>query len=106
MGTRAERAVVKACSAQNVLIYNDTVVNHMAAGSNDVLSHGNNNDWWWPKASSTDAPCFGLTFNYGVDKYTGKINTVEFRVSAYGPLHFHCERSLNSWNDRMILNVG
>ena len=78
----------------------------MAAGGNDVLSHCNDNDWWWPKASSTGAPYFGLTFTYGVDKYPGKIDTVEFPASAYGPLHFHCERSLNSWNDGMTLNAG
>ena len=98
--------MVKACRAHNVLVYNDTVVNHMAAGCNDVLSHCNGNDWWGPKASSTGAPYFGLTFTCGVDKYTGKINTVEFPAFAYGPLHFHCERSLNSWNDGMILNAG
>ena len=107
MGTRAEyRAMVKECRRHNVLVYNDMVVNHMAAGGNDVLSHCNGNDWWGPKASSTGAPYFGVTFNYGVDKYTGKINTVEFPAAAYGPLHFHCERSLNSWSDGFILNAG
>ena len=107
MGMRAEdRAMAKACRAHNVLVYNDMVVNHMAAGGNDVLSHCNGNDFWGPKASSTGAPYFGLAFSYGVDKYTGKIIAVEFPASAYGPLHFHCERSLNSWNDGMILNAG
>ena len=98
--------MVKACRAHNVLVYNDMVVNHMAAGGNDVLSHCNGNDFWGPKASSTGAPYFGLEFTYGVDKDTGKIIAVEFPASAYGPLHFHCERSLNSWNDGMTLNAG
>ena len=30
----------------------------------------------------------------------------EFPAAAYGPLHFHCERVLNSWNDPLDLNAG
>ena len=71
--------MVKACRAHTVLAYNDMVVNRMTAGGNDVISHCNGNDFWGPKASSTGTLCFGLTLTYGVDKYTGKINTVEFR---------------------------
>ena len=107
MGTRAEyRNMVKQCRKHNVLIYNDMVVNHMSGGGNDVLYHCNGGNFWGPKVSSTNKPYFGLTFDYGVDKYTGKINTVEYPGSAYGPLHFHCERSLNSWNDGFLLNAG
>ncbi|KAL7716459.1 Alpha-amylase [Entamoeba marina] len=107
MGTRAQyRNMVKQCRKHNVLVYNDMVVNHVSAGGNDILNHCNGGDFWGGKSSFTNVPYFGLTFNYGVDKYTGKINTVEYPGCAYGPLHFHCERSLNSWTDGFILNAG
>ena len=64
--------MVKAYRAHNVLVYNDMVVNRMTAGGDDVISHCNGNDFWGPKASSTGAPYFGLTFTYGVDNYKAR----------------------------------
>ncbi|ELP93157.1 alpha-amylase, putative [Entamoeba invadens IP1] len=107
MGTRAQyREMVKKCRAANVLVYNDMVLNHMSGGGNDVLNHCNGGNFWGPKESFTSAPYYTLGFTYGTDKYTGKINTAEYPGSAYGPLHFHCERSLNSWSDGFIMNAG
>ncbi|ELP85774.1 alpha-amylase, putative [Entamoeba invadens IP1] len=107
MGTRAQyREMVKKCRAANVLVYNDMVLNHMSGGGNDVLNHCNGGTFWGPKQSFSNSPYYTLGFTYGTDKYTGKINTAEYPGSAYGPLHFHCERSLNSWSDGFIMNAG
>ena len=38
--------------------------------------------------------------------YTGLPPTQEFPGIPYGPLHFHCERPLNSWTDPLDLNAG
>ena len=107
MGTRAQyREMVKKCRANNVLVYNDMVLNHMSGGGNDVLNHCNGGNFWGPKESFTQSPYYTMGFTYGTDKYTGQINTAEFPGAAYGPLHFHCERSLNSWSDGFIMNAG
>merc|ERR1712187_267702 len=37
---------------------------------------------------------------------TGKPPSQEFPAVPYGPLDFHCERSLNSWTDPLDLNAG
>ena len=107
MGTRAQyRNMVKECRKHNVLVYNDMVLNHMSGGGNDVLQHCNGGNFWGPKESFTGSPYYTQGFTYGTDKYTGQINTLEFPQAAYGPLHFHCERSLNSWSDGFIMNAG
>ncbi|BFU21197.1 alpha-amylase family protein [Entamoeba histolytica] len=107
MGTRQQyREMVKACRKHNVLVYNDMVLNHMTGGGNDVLNHCNGGNFWGPKISFSKSPYYTMGFTYGTDKYTGKINTAEFPGAAYGPLHFHCERSLNSWSDGFIMNAG
>lgn len=38
-------------------------------------------------------------FAYTYDEQTDLPPSQEFPAAAYGPLDFHCERTLSSWND-------
>ncbi|ELP93184.1 alpha-amylase, putative [Entamoeba invadens IP1] len=108
MGTRAQyREMVRNCRKNNVLVYNDMVVNHMSGGGNDILNnHCNGNDFWAGKDSNTHAPYFTHSMTYGNDKYTGKMNAPEFPGASYGPSNFHCDKACDSWADGFILNSG
>ena len=116
-GSRAQfKSMIRTCRKNNVRVYADAVVNHMAAGGNDVLSHVNGGGYpncnSWPPHSTfgelhnNKSPNFGQGFNSGVDKYTGKPNALEYPAAYYIPSDFHCERSLNSWTDPFVMGNG
>ena len=46
------------------------------------------------------------SYTYTEGAFTGKSASQEFPAAHLGPTDFHCERSLNSWNDGLILNAG
>lgn len=111
------------CRSVGVRMYADAVVNHLAAGGNDLdLSHRNGgNGWctyWGPKNTSaalwfdsaTDprgvSPYFNQDFKYTPNQNTGLPPTQEAPAVPYGPTDFHCERVLNSWTDPLDLNAG
>ena len=67
---------------------------------------------WGNKSSSLAAieggpsPFYTQDFVYKVSPSTDEPQSQEFPAAAYGPLHFHCERALNAWNDPLELNAG
>lgn len=52
------------------------------------------------------APRIPQDYAFEPSLYTGLPPTQEFPSVPYGPLHFHCERPLNSWTDPLDLNAG
>jgi alpha-amylase len=124
MGTREElRAAVNYCRSLNVRVYADAVVNHMVGCGNDANpNHRNDNDnycaTWGVKNTSADfppsfknqrngsSPFFSQCFTYLPMEQNNLSPMQEFPAVPYGPLDFHCERALNSWDDPLDLNAG
>ena len=96
--------MIKTCRSAGVRVYADAVVNHMAGNGNDVWPDHRNGggDWcthWGPKNATGNSPYFTQGFMYENCDQTGARPGLEFPSVPYGPLDFHCERGLNSWND-------
>ncbi len=123
MGNRDElRAAITACRAAGVRVYADAVINHMTGGGNDANPHHRNPNAncapWGVKNSSLSmnnagsttsdgpSPMYTQSYVYTEGSYTKKAPSQEFPAAHLGPLDFHCERSLNSWNDPLQLNAG
>lgn len=127
MGNRDElRRAIQTCRSLGVRTYADAVTNHMVGSGNDANDrHRYGNQGWcdqWgmkntsaqfpPPANSSDnaingsSPCYTQGFVYEPNPNTLKSPTQEFPAVPYGPLDFHCERPLNSWNDPLDLNAG
>jgi len=115
MGTRDDlRQLVRTCRQAGVRVYADAVINHMTGGGNDMGKHrrdagGGTCAHWGNKSSSMGggpSPFFTQSSTYEVSPATGLPSSQEFPAAAYGPLDFHCERVLNSWNDPLDLNAG
>lgn len=106
-GTRDELVkMIDTCRAFGVRVYADAVVNHMSGGGNDIINHCNGNVFWGGKESSAGSPYFTHPFTYETSPFTAQPPGNEFPAVPYGPLDFHCERTLNSWNDPFALNYG
>ena len=111
-GTRDELgSMINTCRSAGVRVYADAVVNHMAGNGNDMWPDHRNGggSWcthWGPKDATAKSPYFTDGFMYENCKKTGARPGIEFPSVPYGPLDFHCERSLNSWNDPFQLNYG
>eukprot|EP00742_Colponemidia_sp_Colp-10_P003716 GILJ01003955.1.p1 GENE.GILJ01003955.1~~GILJ01003955.1.p1 ORF type:complete len:647 (-),score=79.81 GILJ01003955.1:225-2165(-) len=111
-GTRNQlRDMIYTCRKHNVRVYADAVVNHMTGNGNDVFSsHRNggsgNCNYWGAKNSSAYSPYYSQGFAYQNVSSTNQPPGMEFPAVPYGPLDFHCERSLTSWNDPFLLNNG
>jgi len=114
MGTRDDlRKMIHTCRSLGVRVYADAVVNHMAGGGNDANPYHRNPQAgcakWGNKSSSLaggHSPSYTQSYTYTTGKHTGKQPLQEFPAVPYGPLDFHCERSLSSWNDPLQLNAG
>jgi len=114
MGSREDlRKMIHTCRSLGVRVYADAVVNHMAGGGNDANTHHRNPGAgcakWGNKTSSLSgghSPSYTQSFTYTVGTHTGKQPLQEFPAVPYGPLDFHCERALSSWNDPLQLNAG
>jgi len=114
MGNRDElRSAIAACRSYGVRVYADAVVNHMVGSGNDANPHHRNPDAGcatWPNKTSSleggNSPMWTQGFVYTVGTHTGEQPLQEFPAVPYGPLDFHCERSLNSWTDPVALNAG
>lgn len=108
------RYMIEVCRSNGVRVYADAVVNHMAGNGNDILNHrvGGNNycNYWGGKITSAGvkdySPYFTHGFTYQLNNNTGLQPTVEFPGVPYGPLHFHCERPIQSWSSGFDLNYG
>ena len=117
MGNRSTlRKMIKTCRSYGLRVYADAVVNHMSGGGNDMNWHHNPSAGcaeWPPKTSSGElygnmtSPYYTPEYTFKTNEYTGKrTNVLEFPRVPYGPMDFHCEKALNSWNDANILNTG
>eukprot|EP00455_Lapot_gusevi_P057805 TRINITY_DN994_c0_g1_i5.p1 TRINITY_DN994_c0_g1~~TRINITY_DN994_c0_g1_i5.p1 ORF type:complete len:629 (-),score=202.72 TRINITY_DN994_c0_g1_i5:126-2012(-) len=111
MGDRdALRNMIDTCRAAGVRVYADAVNNHMTGGGNDIMWHrnpaGGGCATWGPKSSSALSPYFNQDFNFLNNSNTGDHPGLEFPAVPYGPMDFHCERSLSSWSDPFALNYG
>ena len=114
MGSRDDlRKMIKTCRSLGVRVYADAVVNHMTGGGNDANpNHRNPNancQKFGAKSSSLSggsSSMYTQNYAYTTSKVTGLPPLQEFPAAAYGPLDFHCERVLNSWNDPLDLNAG
>jgi alpha-amylase len=108
MGTPEQlRNMINICRKNNVRVYADAVVNHMAGNGNDVFpSHCSGSVYWGAKNSSGGSPFYSQGYAYENWKFTGSRPGMEMPAVPYGPNDFHCARSLNSWTDGFILNYG
>jgi alpha-amylase len=115
MGSRDDlRKLITTCRSLGVRVYADAVVNHMTGGGNDMGLHrnsaGSSCTTWGNKSSSLSeggpSPYYTQDFVYTTSPVTGLPQSQEFPAAAYGPMDFHCERPLNSWNDPLDLNAG
>jgi len=105
------RNMINACRAVGVRVYADAVVNHMAGNGNDMFpTHrtpsGGSCIYWGNKNGSAGSPWYTCGYQYQNNTWTNNYPTLEFPAVPYGPLDFHCQRPLNSWNDPFILNYG
>jgi alpha-amylase len=115
MGSRDDlRTLISTCRKLGVRVYADAVVNHMTGGGNDMGLHRNQAGGtcvkWGNKSSSLGAsgpsPYYTQDFVYATKKSNNLPQSNEFPAAGYGPLDFHCERPLNSWDDPLDLNAG
>lgn len=123
MGTRDDlRTAIQTCRSLGVRVYADAVINHMTGGGNDANPHHRNPNAncapWGTKNSSLSmnslgnaiadgpSPMYTQSYVYTEGSYTGKPPSQEFPAAHLGPTDFHCERSLNSWTDPLMLNAG
>ena len=112
-GTRTQlRNMIKKCRSYGLRVYADAVVNHMSGSGNDSQEHRNPNAGCtkWPGKQSSDenmeSPYYTTGFTYKTNSWGEPSNVLEFPAVPYGPMDFHCEKSLNSWTDPNILNTG
>ena len=114
MGTRDQlRNMINTCRNYGVRVYADAVVNHMTGNGNDLSNHRNPGagcTTWGNKTSSAEpngSPYYTPAYTYETNPYTGRgTNVLEFPAVPYGPMDFHCDKSLNSWSDPNLLNTG
>ncbi|OHS98907.1 Alpha amylase, catalytic domain containing protein [Tritrichomonas foetus] len=113
MGSRDTlRRMIKICRSYGLRVYADAVVNHMAAGGNDILDHRNPSSGcttWGGKYSSKNesySPFFTPAWTYKKNERGEPDNVLEFPAVPYGPMDFHCNKGVTSWSDANILNTG
>lgn len=111
-GTRAElRQMIRECRKLGVRVYADAVINHMSGNGNDCFQdHRTGNGGycahWSAKNSTADSPYWTQGFAFQNVTNTKQPPGCEFPAVPYGPMDFHCERSLSSWTDPLQLNAG
>jgi alpha-amylase len=103
--------MINTCRKHGVRVYSDAVINHMAGNGNDMYADHRNSAGgscihWGPKAGSAGSPWWTTGWQFENNAYTKKMPVLEFPAVPYGPSDFHCERSLSSWTDGNILNLG
>lgn len=112
MGTKKQlKAMIEKCRSNNVRVYADAVVNHMAGNGNDMYADhrnlaGGSCIHWGPKVGSSGSPWYTTGWVYENNKWTGERPGLEFPSVPYTASDFHCERTLSSWTDPKALNYG
>ncbi|OHT08399.1 Alpha amylase, catalytic domain containing protein [Tritrichomonas foetus] len=112
-GSRSQlREMIKTCRSYGLRVYADAVVNHMSAAGNDAQEHRNPSAscTYWPgkqsSANETQSPYYTASYTFGTNSWGEPNNVLEYPAVPYGPMDFHCDKSLNSWTDPNILNTG
>lgn len=101
------RTMINTCRSNNVRVFADAVVNHMTGNGNDMNpTHCAGNVIWNGKNSSAGSPFYTHGFAFENSKVTGQRPGGENPAVPYGPLDFHCARTLSSWTDGFVLNFG
>ncbi|KAH0795927.1 Alpha amylase, catalytic domain containing protein [Histomonas meleagridis] len=112
-GTRTQlRNMIKKCRSYGLRVYADAVVNHMSGSGNDAQDHRNPGAGctYWPGKQSSDeenqSPYYTPGYTYKYNSWGEPSNVLEYPAVPYGPMDFHCDKSLNSWTDPNIMNTG
>ena len=111
-GTRQQlKKMINTCRQKNVRVYADAVVNHMTGSGNDMFPDHRNpaggSCIHWPnKNGSFNSPWYTHGFQFKNVEFTDRRPSLEYPAVPYDISHFHCERSLSSWNDPFALNFG
>jgi alpha-amylase len=111
-GTRDQlRKMINTCRSHGVRVYADAVINHMTGNGNDMFpSHRAGNggycNYWGAKNATAGSPYYSQGYAYQLVNFTGQRPGMEYPAVPYGPLDFHCERSLSSWSDPFALNYA
>ncbi|KAH6914463.1 alpha amylase [Coprinopsis sp. MPI-PUGE-AT-0042] len=108
MGTRTElRSMINACRRAGVRVYADAVLNHMSGTGVDVQNHRKSNcDVYSGHNGTANSPYYTFGNTYLINPFTKTRPTLEFPAVPFGPTDFHCERSLNNYNDGNIVTKG
>jgi len=115
MGSRDQfRKMIQTCRSYGLRVYADAVVNHMTGNGNDMNIHRNPGAGCtaWPNKTTSakqdqGSPFYTPAYTYKFNQNTGRgTNALEYPAVPYGPMDFHCDKPLNSWNDPNILNTG
>ncbi|OHT02941.1 Alpha amylase, catalytic domain containing protein [Tritrichomonas foetus] len=113
MGSRDQlRKMIKTCRSYGLRVYADAVVNHMSAAGNDAQEHRNPSASCvrWPgkqsSANETQSPYYTASYTFGYKSWGEPNNVLEYPAVPFGPMDFHCDKSLNAWTDGNLLNTG
>ncbi|KAJ3180357.1 hypothetical protein HDU85_004062 [Gaertneriomyces sp. JEL0708] len=109
MGTRDElRDMIRTCRANGVRVYADAVINHMSGNGMDIQNHRSSHGCqsYSGHNGTAGSPFFTHGNTYTLNPETNERPAMEYPAVPYGPLDFHCERSLNSWTDGGVITNG
>jgi alpha-amylase len=104
------RRMVVTCRKHGVRLYADAVINHMSANGNAVNPKRNQNGgtciYFGPRNGTAGSPFYTHSYTFELNPWTNDRPALEFPAVPFGPTDFHCERSLNDFNDPFLLNYG
>ncbi|KAG2003534.1 alpha amylase [Coprinopsis cinerea AmutBmut pab1-1] len=108
MGTHEElRNMINSCRRAGVRVYADAVINHMSGQGTDIQNHRVGNCELYSGHNATEnSPYYTSGNTFLINPFTGTRPTLEFPAVPFGPTDFHCERSLNSWTDGIVVTKG
>ncbi|KAH6914464.1 alpha amylase [Coprinopsis sp. MPI-PUGE-AT-0042] len=108
MGTRTElRNMINACRRAGVRVYADAVINHMSGQGADIQTHRTTNcDLYSGHNATANSPYFTSGNTYLINPFTKTRPTFEFPAVPFGPTDFHCERTLDDYNNGYTITEG
>ena len=103
---RQLKDMINICQTNNIRIYSQAIINHMAGNGNDMYEIHKNGDCsrWGAKTGSAGSPYWTTKGRYENNPYTGNIPVIEFPSVPYFPSDFHCYLSFNNEYDIYQLN--
>ena len=98
--------MINICRSNNIRIYSQIVINHMAGNGNDMYEIHKNPDCsrWGPKTGSGGSPFWTTRGRYENNPYTGNIPVMEFPSVPYFASDFHCYLKFSEQNNTYQLN--